>query len=82
MKSKLTANSSSLAVEAPHDEIQKAEDCIKATATALGISRAEAMLQVLSGDYPAKDAVTKLVLFTAKDIENAPAYLQGVVGGP
>jgi len=78
VKNKLTANSSSLAVEAPHDEIQKAEDCIKATATALGISRAEAMLQVLSGDYPAKDAVTTLVLFTAKDIDNAPGYLQGV----
>ncbi|PQM73549.1 HNH endonuclease signature motif containing protein [Corynebacterium sp. J010B-136] len=77
VKDKLTANSSSLAVEAPHEEIQRAEDCVKATADALGISRAEAMLQVLSGDTPAKDAVTKLVLFSAKDIENAPAFLQG-----
>lgn len=77
VKDKLTANSSSLAVEAPHEEIQRAEDCVKATADALGITRAEAMLQVLSGDTPAKDAVTKLVLFSAKDIENAPAFLQG-----
>src|SRR5699024_10345202 len=53
VKDKLTANSSSLAVEAPHEEIQRAEDCVKATADALGITRAEAMLQVLSCDTPA-----------------------------
>ena len=78
VKTQLTANSSSLTVEAPHEEIQKAEDCMKATATALGISRAEAMLKVLTGDFPATQAETKLVLFSAKDIEGAPAYLQGV----
>src|SRR5699024_12667476 len=50
VKTKLTANSSSLAVEAPHEDIQKAEDCMKATADALGASRAEAILHVLTGE--------------------------------
>lgn len=77
VKTKLTANSSSLAVEAPHEEIQKAEDCMKATADALGITRAEAMLQVLTGECPSKQAETKLVLFSPKGIEGGPAYLQG-----
>lgn len=77
VKTKLTANSSSLAVEAPHEDIQKAEDCMKATADALGVSRAEAMLQVLTGEYESKKAETKLVLFSPKGIEGAPAYLQG-----
>src|SRR5699024_11849305 len=73
----LTANSSSLAVEAPHEEIQKAEDCMKATATALGITRAEAMLRVLTGEFPCTQADTKLVLFSPKGMEDGPAYLQG-----
>ncbi|GJN41918.1 HNH endonuclease signature motif containing protein [Corynebacterium ammoniagenes] len=77
VKTQLTANSSSLAVEAPHEEIQKAEDCMKATATALGITRAEAMLRVLTGEFPCTQADTKLVLFSPKGMEDGPAYLQG-----
>src|SRR5699024_1852707 len=83
VKTKLTANSSSLAVEAPHEEIQKAEDCMKATADALEITRAEAMLQVLTGDCPSKQAETKFVLCYQDWIEGGTAYLQGFgwVGG-
>src|SRR5699024_11456574 len=43
----------------------------------LGITRAEAMLQVLTGECASKQAETKLVLFSPKGIEGGPAYLQG-----
>lgn len=77
-KTQLSKNSSAITVEGPHEEIEAAHDCIKATATEFGISRAEAILKVLTGDIPSKLVQTKLALFAAKDIEGGPAYLQGV----
>src|SRR5699024_2063343 len=58
--------------------IETAHESVKATARELGISRAEAILKILSGELDAKQVQTKLVLFTAKDLEGVPAYLQGV----
>lgn len=77
-KTQLSANSSSITIEAPHEEIEAANECIKATAKEHGISRAEAILKVLTGDITSKLVQTKLALFTAKDLEGAPSYLQGV----
>ena len=77
-KTQLTANSSSLTIEAPHEEIEAANESIKATAKELGISRADAVLKLLAGEIDSIPTQTKLVLFTAKDLEGVPAYLQGV----
>ena len=77
-KTQVSANASSLTIEAPHEEIETAHESVKATARELGISRAEAILKILSGELDAKQVQTKLVLFTAKDLEGVPAYLQGV----
>lgn len=78
VKTKESDNSSSLTIEAPHEEIEAANECVKATAKEHGISRADAILKILTGDIPARLVTTTLAMFTAKDLDNAPAFLQGV----